>query len=76
MFNFGKYAKAITALVTAILGWFAVVIASSPNTWHVTNSQWLGLAVAVATALGVYGMPNTTPPDPTPTTTDPHGPLV
>jgi hypothetical protein len=58
MFSFGKYAKAITALVTAILGWFAVVIAASPDSFHVSNSQWLGLGVALATALGVYGMPN------------------
>jgi hypothetical protein len=59
MVNLGKYAKTITALVTGIIGWFAVVIAASPNSFHVTNSQWLGLAVVIATGLGVYGMPNT-----------------
>lgn len=54
----GPYQKSVTALVTAVLGWFAVVIAADPNNFHVTNSQWLGLGVAVATALGVYAVPN------------------
>lgn len=61
MLNFGRYAKTITAEVTGILGWFAVVIAASPTHFHVTLSQWLALGVVEATALGVYGMPNTTP---------------
>jgi len=59
--NLGKYQKAITALVTGLIGWFAVVISASPNSLHVTNSQWLGLAVVVATALGVYAIPNVPP---------------
>lgn len=54
-----KYQKTIAALVTGVLGWFAVVISASPNTFTVTNSQWLALGVVVATALGVYGIPNT-----------------
>lgn len=51
-----KYQKAITALVTGAIGWGAVVIASVPA--HVTASEWLGLAVVVATGLGVYAVPN------------------
>ncbi len=53
-----KYQKAIAALVTGLLGWFGVVIASNPDHLHVTNPQWLALGVVVATALGVYGVPN------------------
>lgn len=60
---FGKYQKAITALVSGGIGWGAVVI-SSPS-GPITASEWLGLAVVVAVALGVYAVPNT-PPAPTP----------
>ena len=56
-----KYAKSITAFVTGILGWLSYVIAANPTHFTVTNPEWLALAVAVATALGVYGMPNTAP---------------
>ena len=55
-----KYAKTITALVTGILGWAAVVISSAAG--PVSASEWLGLGVAVATALGVYGVSNTPRP--------------
>jgi hypothetical protein len=50
------YQKAVAALVTAVLGWGAVVIASKPG--PITSAEWLGLGVAAATALGVYGVPN------------------
>lgn len=52
-----RYSKSITALVSGVLGWCAVVIASAPG--RVTASEWLGLAVAIATALGVYSASNT-----------------
>lgn len=57
---FGRFQKAITALVVGGLGWGAVVVASKPA--PVTASEWLGLGVVAATALGVYGVPNTPPP--------------
>lgn len=65
MTKLGKYQKTIAALVAGILGWFAVIIAASPNNFHVTSSQWLALGVALATALGVYGVPNTPAKDDT-----------
>lgn len=52
-----KYAKAITALVTGVIGQTGVVIASESQ--PVTASEWLGYAVVVAVALGVYQIPNT-----------------
>lgn len=54
--NLGNYGKAIAALVTGVIGWAAVVVASPPAA--VTSSEWLGLCVVAATALGVYGVPN------------------
>lgn len=62
MIPLGRYAKAITALVTGALGWGAVVIASKPA--PVTASEWLALGVVAATALGVAGVPNTPKPPP------------
>lgn len=55
--NLGTYNKSVTALVTGVLGWAAVVISS--DTKSITAPEWLGLAVAAATALGVYGVANT-----------------
>lgn len=59
---FGRYQKAFAALVTGVIGWGAVVIASKPA--PVTAAEWLGLGVVVATALGVYAVPNTPPSGP------------
>lgn len=53
------YRKTVTALVTGLIGWAAVVIVSEPS--NVTATEWLGLAIAVATALGVYAVPNDPP---------------
>jgi hypothetical protein len=47
-----KYRKSITALVTGVLGWGGVVVASEPAA--ITAAEWLFLGVVVATALGVY----------------------
>ena len=55
--NLSKYAKTITALVSGVLGWAAVVISSAAA--PVSASEWLGLGVAVATSLGVYAVSNT-----------------
>lgn len=54
--NLAMYRKTITALVTGLLGWGAVVITSEPTA--ITSSEWLGLGVALATAFGVYQIPN------------------
>jgi hypothetical protein len=47
-----KYRKSITALVTGILGWGGVVVASESA--DISAPEWLFLGVVVATALGVY----------------------
>lgn len=57
---FGRYQKAIAALVAGGVGWAGVVIASTPTA--ITSSEWLGLAVVIATALGVYAVPNVPAP--------------
>lgn len=51
-----KYRKTITAVVTGVLGWAGVVIASDAA--KISQSEWLMLAVGLATALGVYGVTN------------------
>ncbi len=55
--NLGKYSKTIAALVTGIIGWGLEVVNSKPTA--VTSSEWIGLAIVVAVALGVYAIPNT-----------------
>ena len=55
--NFGKYSKTIAALVTGVIGWGLEVVNSKPAA--VTSSEWIGLAIVVAVALGVYAIPNT-----------------
>lgn len=54
--NLGPYQKTVTALVTGLIGWGFVVIASASA--PITSSEWMGLAVVVATALGVYAVAN------------------
>jgi hypothetical protein len=54
--NLAPYRKTVTALATGLLGWGAVVVTSDPSA--ITASEWLGLGVALATALGVYSVPN------------------
>lgn len=54
--NLPAYYKTLTALAVGILGWAGVVIASEAS--HVTASEWLALGVALATALGVWTVPN------------------
>lgn len=51
------YAKTIAAVVTAALGWSAVVIASEPAA--IAASEWQLGGVMLAGALGVYLIPNT-----------------
>jgi hypothetical protein len=52
-----SYLKTIAALVTGALGWGAIVVASPSAA--ITATEWLAGGVALATALGVYLVPNT-----------------
>ena len=54
--NLPTYRKTITALVVGLLGWGSVVV-TSPQA-AISASEWLALGVALATALGVYSVPN------------------
>lgn len=55
----GPWAKTVTALVVGLLGWASIVISSDSNA--VTANEWVILGTVLATALGVYAIPNTTP---------------
>ncbi len=56
MNSLATYRKTITAIITGIIGWAAVVIASSSN--NITGAEWIALATVLATALGVFAVPN------------------
>lgn len=57
--SFGKYTKAVTALVGAAIA-FATLVVTSPQS-AISSSEWLSGAVGLATALGVYGLGNSKP---------------
>lgn len=48
--------KALTALVSGVIAWAYIVIGSAPLA--ITAHEWVGLAVVVAGALGVYTVTN------------------
>ncbi|HEX2316150.1 MAG TPA: hypothetical protein VHJ17_20580 [Thermomonospora sp.] len=52
-----KYAKSLVAVVVAV--GYAVQAAITDES--VTASEWIGIALAVLTALGVYAVPNRVP---------------
>lgn len=54
--NLAPYRKTVTAVVTGLIGWAAVVITSEPTA--ITASEWLMGVTALATALGVYAVAN------------------
>lgn len=53
------YLKTVAAVVTGVIGW-ATLVVNSPST-AVTASEWIVLATVVATAVGVYVVPNADP---------------
>ncbi len=57
MLNLGRNAKAVTAIIGQALT-FA--------TLYYGDNKWVAAAVAVAAALGVYAVPNSTPKGPPP----------
>lgn len=54
--NFGRYTKTVTALVGAGIAFATLVITSAPSA--ISSSEWLSGAIGLATALGVYSLPN------------------
>ena len=56
--NLGPYSKAVAAFVGVALTY---------ATQYYGTNHWVSAAVAVASALGVYAVPNSSPPKPPPT---------
>lgn len=54
-----RYRKTISAVVIGLIGWATAVVASDPSA--VTATEWILGATALATALGVYSVPNDPP---------------
>lgn len=54
--NLPAYRKTLTAVITGLIGWGAVVVVSERAS--ISASEWIGLATVLATALGVYSVPN------------------
>jgi hypothetical protein len=59
--NLGRYAKLVTALVTGAIGWATLVVNSDPTA--ITAEEWIVGATYLATALGVYTVPNASSSD-------------
>lgn len=60
--NLGSYSKMITALVAGAIGWATLVINSAPA--HISAAEWIVGATYLATALGVFVVPNSPPVPP------------
>jgi hypothetical protein len=51
--------KTLTAIVTGAIGWVTLVVNSAPS--DITSSEWIVGATVLATALGVFAVPNEPP---------------
>lgn len=56
--SLGPYSKTVTAAVGQALTFASL---------YYGGNKWVAAAVAVAAALGVYAVPNSSPPKPSPT---------
>lgn len=54
--NLPAYRKTISAVITGLIGWGAAVVNSAPTA--ISAGEWIFLATALATALGVYSVSN------------------
>lgn len=72
-----RYVKAIAALLGALGTWglTATATAADGAGAEISNGEWFGLCMVLGTALGVFALPNTPPPnkpaDPNMSETDP-----
>ena len=62
--NLAPYRKTIAAVVTGLIGWATAVVVSPAAA--VSAAEWIGLATVLATTVGVYQVPNTPAPPPSP----------
>ena len=53
--NLGTYRKTIVTTVGGVLGWAQIAYVPDGS---IDRPEWYGLAVTLATALGVYGVAN------------------
>lgn len=51
-----KYRKTIAAVVVGAIGWATAIVNSAPT--HITATEWIMGATALATALGVFTIAN------------------
>lgn len=51
-----RYLKTITAVITGAVGWATLVVASEASA--ISAEEWIVGATYLATALGVYAVPN------------------
>lgn len=58
MSKLSEYKKTIFAIAAGVIGWGTMVTTSEPSA--ITSTEWIALATAVATAIGVYAIPNST----------------
>lgn len=56
--NWSAIRKTITAVVVGAIGWATLVVNSDATS--ITSSEWIVGATVLATALGVYAVPNST----------------
>lgn len=54
MTGIGRYRKTLAALIGALITWASATLTDN----HVSTAEWIALALAITTALGVYAAPN------------------
>lgn len=55
-FNIGAYNKTLAAVIIGLIGWASAVVTSDRAS--ISASEYIMLATALATALGVYSFKN------------------
>ena len=59
---FGRSRKAVAAVVTPCLAWSTLVAAQPGGFQNITATEWVSLAIGLATGLGVYQASNDSVP--------------
>lgn len=73
--DLSRYNKFLAALYLGVLGWASYVVAAHGGTFGpVSDAEWLALAAALGTAIGVRQIPNTPPSSPAPAPVTPAPP--
>lgn len=59
MSKLSEYKKTLFAIIAGAIGWGVQVTTSEPAA--ITSTEWIALATAGATAIGVYALKNDSP---------------